>query len=308
MVSILQSCVATVVFTVALQNPPQPGTAQAPQNPLVKEAQQLANDGKHAAALENYRKALAADPKLAEAHLGAGRMLDLLGKHEEARQHLSKAIELAGPDLKDQARTAMAVSYVFESRAADAAKYYEQVFNDRLAAGNFRGAAATANALGRVYLETGDPLTASDWYFKGIHAAKKIAGVTPAEADLWQMRQVHGEARIAARRGDKEKARIEAALMKELLDTGQNAGERPQYHYLLGYIALEAGDADTAIAELQKATQSDPFILGLIARAYEKKGDAEKAAEFHQKALAAGTAHSINTAFARQWARRYLKR
>ena len=304
----LQASVAAVAFTLALQNPQQPGSVQPPQHPLVKEAQQLANDGKHAAALEQYRKALAADAKLAEAHLGAGRMLDLLGKHEEARQHLSKAIELAGPDLKDQARAAMAVSYVFESRAADAAKYYEQVFNDRVARGDFRGAAATANALGRVYLETGDPTTASDWYFKGIGAAKKIAGVTSAESNLWQMRQVHAEARIAARRGDKEKARIEAALMKELLDSGENAGERPQYHYLLGYIALETGDADTAIAELQQATQSDPFILGLIARAYDKKGDDAKAAEYHKKALAAGTAHSINTAFARQWAARYLKR
>ena len=82
--------------------------------------------------------------------------------------------------------------------------------------------------------------------------------------------------------------------------------EWPQYQYILGYIALEAGDADTAIAELQKANLEDSFVLGLLARAYEKKGDAAKATEYHNKALAA-PAHSLNAAFSRQWATKYSK-
>ena len=53
---------------------------------------------------------MAADPKLVDAHIGAGQMLDMLGLHEEARQQQTKAIALAGPETKDQARTALAVS------------------------------------------------------------------------------------------------------------------------------------------------------------------------------------------------------
>lgn len=75
----------------------------------------------------------------------------MLGQYEEARQQLAKAIELASPATKDQARTAMAVSYAFESRAADAGNYYEQVVNDRVAAAHFNGAAGTATAMARAY-------------------------------------------------------------------------------------------------------------------------------------------------------------
>ena len=299
----------TLIASSALPQTTTPQTAQpaAPQNPLIKGAQDLASAGKHTEALELYRKAMAADPKLVDAHIGVGQMLDMLGLHEEARQQLTKAIALAGPETKDQARTALAVSYAFESRAADAAKYFEQVFNDRVAAANFGGAAGTANAMARVYLESADLPNAEKWYRTGYETSKKIKDLTPAQSDLWQMRWLNAQARIAARRGNAAEARKHAATMKTLLDKGENENERPQYQYLLGYIALEAGDADTAIAELQKANLDDSFVLGLLARAYEKKGDAAKAAELHTKAWAAPS-HSINTAFSRQWAKKYLKK
>ena len=157
--------------------------------------------------------------------------------------------------------------------------------------------------MARVYLEWGDLPNAGKWYRTGYETSKKIKDLTPAQADLWQMRWLHAQARIAARRGNAAEARTHAATMKTLLDKGENENERPQYQYLLGYIALEAGDADTAIAELQKANLDDSFVLGLLARAYEKKGDAAKAAELHTKAWAAPS-HSINTAFSRQWAKK----
>lgn len=297
-----------LAHSAVAQTPAPPAAAQpAPaQNPLVKEAQQLATDGKFAEALALYRKALAADPKLVDAHLGAGRTLDLMGQHADARRHLGNAIELAGPDTRDQAKTAMAVSYAFEAKAADAATFYQQVFRDRMAAGNANGAAGTANAMARVYLEAGDLANAEKWYRTGYDTSKQIKGLTPAQADLWQMRWLNAQARIAARGGRIADARRHAAAMKALLDKGENDGERPQYQYLLGYIALEAAEYDAAIAELEKGNLTDTFVLGLIARAYEKKGDAAKATEHYKKVMAA-TAHSINTAFSQQWARKYLK-
>lgn len=290
------------------QNPTPPAAAQpAPtQHPLVKEAQQLGTDGKLAEALALYRKALVADPKLVDAHLGAGRTLDLTGQHDDARRHFATAIELADPTARAQAQTAMAVSYAFEARAADAAKVYEKVFTDRMTAANANGAAGTANAMARVYLESGDLANADKWYRTGYDTSKQIKDLTPAQTDLWEMRWLHAQARIAARRGNFTEARRQAAALKALLDKGQNDGERPQYQYLLGYIALEAGEYDAAIAELEKGTLTDSFVLGLTARAYEKKADTAKATEYYRKVMAA-TSHSINTAFSKQWARKYLK-
>ena len=216
-------------IAVAQTATPQAAPPAAVQNPLLKEAEGLADAGKHAEALEVYRKAIAADPKLVDAQVGAGQMLDMLGKHEDARQQFAKAIDVAGPEMKDQARTAMAVLYAFESRAADSAKFYEPVFNDRVAAANFNGAAGTANAMARVYLESGDPANAEKWYRTGYETSKKIKDLTPAQSDLWQMRWLNAQARIAARRGNAAEARTHAAAMKTLLDKGGNDNERPQY-------------------------------------------------------------------------------
>ncbi|MEO6214200.1 MAG: tetratricopeptide repeat protein [Vicinamibacterales bacterium] len=309
-VAALTGLLVTLAVSVTVAQTPLPQAAASPaavQNPVVKEAQQRASEGKHADALELYRKALAADPKLFDAHLGVGQMLDMLGKYEEARQQLMAAIELASPATRDQARTAMAVSYAFESKAADAGKYYEQVFNDRVAAANFNGAAATANAMARVYLESGDVPNAEKWYRTGYETSKTIKDLTPAQSDLWQMRWLHAQARVAARRGNAPDARAHATAMKTLLDKGENENERPQHQYLLGYLALEAGEFDTAVAELQKANLDDSFVVGLLAQAYEKKGDGARAAEYHNKALAS-RAHSLNTAFSRLWATKYLKK
>jgi Flp pilus assembly protein TadD len=72
-----------------------------------------------------------------------------------------------------------------------------------------------------------------------------------------------------------------------------------------GYVAFYQGDADLAIAELSKADQDDPFVLGLLAQAYEQKKDQAKARELYGKIIALPT-HSLQMAFARPLAERRL--
>ena len=289
----------------ATQQPPSP-SVKPPGHPLIEAAEGRADAGDHAGALALYEKALASDPGLNGVHIGAGRALDFLGRHAEARKHYARAIETVAPDARAQAFSALAVSYAFEANAAEAAKAYQKVFDERIAAGNPAGAAGTANAIGRVYLESGDLGNAEKWYRTGYETSKQASGLPEAEQNLWLLRWLNAQARIAARRGNFDEARRHASAMNEILAKGQNESERPQYQYLLGYVALEAGEYDRAIAELQKGNLEDSFVLGLIGRAYEKKGDAANAKAYYAKVLAA-PAHSLNTAFARRWARSYLK-
>ena len=102
------------------------------------------------------------------------------------------------------------------------------------------------------------------------------------------MRWHHAASRIAARKGDHQTAEREAAEVKKLVDKNQqNATQMPIYLYLSGYNALYAKRYDDAIAVLQKADLRDPFILGLLAQAYDKKGDAANAKANYAKALEA---------------------
>jgi len=196
----------------------------------------------------------------------------------------------------------MAVSYAFSGDAKGASAYYRQVYDAQTAAENYQGAAETANALGRVYLETGDYDNAFRWYQTGYETSRRERDLDAAAIDLWDMRWAHAQARIAARRGRIAEARRHLGDVKRLLDTGSNPQEQIQYPYLAGYVALYAKQPKEAIAELRQADQQDPFILALLAQAYEKAHDRQAAADSYAKAMASN-GHSLNNAFARAVAR-----
>ncbi|MGB9104418.1 MAG: tetratricopeptide repeat protein, partial [Terriglobales bacterium] len=132
-------------------------TALAQSNDdLIKQARKLNNEGHQDQALAIYEQVLKADPNSYAAHLGAGVVLDLDGKYDEARKHFASAIELAPPENKAQATRNMAFSYAFERKAADAARYEQPLYDEDIAGKNFFAAGEVANELARIYLESGD--------------------------------------------------------------------------------------------------------------------------------------------------------
>lgn len=274
---------------------------------LVKQGRKLNSEGKQDEALALYRRALQQSPDLGDAHLAMGAALDLQGQYDEARAHFAKAIELAGSDDKAKfpALRSMAMSYAFQQNASEASKFERQVFEAQMAAHDYPAAAETANEAGRLSLESGDLVWANKWYQTGYTTAKRKPDLTPAEKDLWDFRWEHAQARIAARQGKPDEAQKHVAAAKAILDKGANPQQAPFFPYLAGYVAFYSNDYKTAIAELQKADQRDPFILILLAQAYEKSGDKTRAREYYRKALASN-AHNPTNAFARPLAKKKL--
>jgi len=274
---------------------------------LVKQAQKLTAEGKEDEALALYRQALARSPELFDAHLGAGIVLDLQGAYKEARQHFERAILVAPDEGKYQALVNMGVSYAFDGNAKSASTFYRQAFDRGMAAQDLRAAAETANALGRIYLESNDLDNAAKWYQTGYETSRRQPKLPADQADLWDLRWAHAQARIAARKGNAAEAHTQMAIVKGLLDKGTNPDQRIQYPYLAGYVALYLKDYRGAIAALTEADQKDPFILVLLAQAYEKAHDAANARQCYAEALASN-AHSVNNAFARPLAKKKLAR
>ena len=95
------------------------------------------------------------------------------------------------------------------------------------------------------------------------------------------------------------------AAAKAILDKGANPNQAVFFPYLVGYVAFYGGDYQTALAELQKANQKDPFILSLIARTYEKTGGQAQAMEYYRKILEFNM-HNPPNAFARPLAKKKL--
>jgi lipopolysaccharide biosynthesis regulator YciM len=282
--------------------------SQAPQDvpAQVQAAEKLIEAGDVRTALDTLQRIVAAAPKSFEARLALGRAFDLDGRHADARGHLEEAVTLAPEDSRSEALTAVGISYAFEAKPDEAARYYQRVFDAHMQADDRAAAAATANALARIYLESGNVQRAEQWYRTGHETSKQIPEQPASRLALWQMRWHNALGRIEARRGNKTAALRQADMVKALLEKGGNENQQPFYPYLLGYIAFYAKDYQLAIDELSKGDLKDVFVLGLIARAHEKLGHREQAAEYHRRVLAA-PAHTINAAFALPAARAYIK-
>ncbi len=299
----------TTIFLVhaALAQQQAPAQAPAPGSAadLVQQGQKLSHDGKQDEALAFYKQALDKSPDFYEAHLSAGAALDLKGDYTEAQEHFTKAIEVAPSDSKQQAQRALAFSYTFQGDAYKASVPELQVFNARLAKNDTVGAAGTCNELARIYLELGDPDHAYKWYKMGYETIAHKSDLSDADKNLWLFRWESAQARVAARRGNGEEARQHVAAAKAALDKANNPDQAGFYPYLTGYVAFYAGDYKTAIAELQKADQHDPFILVLLGQAYEKSGEGATAKNFYSKVLEVNI-HNPTNAFARPLAKKKL--
>lgn len=301
MMSVRPVLVAAVFLCRAAALGAQPAvTAQ------VQAAEKQIASGDLAGGIRALQKAVSATPASFDAHLALGRALDLDGRYTVARRHLEQAVKLASDDQRNTALTTLGISYAFESKADEAARYYQRAFDARMRADDREAAAALANALGRIYLESGNLQKAAQWYGTGLETAKQISHLPAGQRALWEMRWHNAEGRIAARRGDRAAAAGHAAAVKKLLDQGGNDGQRPFYPYLLGYIAFFSQDYREAIDQLSKGDQNDPFVLGLIAQAHRRLGDRVAAADYYRKVMAS-PAHNINAAFSRPLARAFLR-
>lgn len=286
------------VTAIARQDAPDPLA-------LVQQGRRLNASGHQREALELYERALKINPDQFEAHLASGIALDLLGRYEEARTHLTRAIQLAPEDSKRPALLAMAVSWVFQRRTADAAKAYEQVFDRDRTAGRHADAAEAANALGRLFLESGDPAAARRWYETGYEQARRQPATAGSQLALWKFRWLHAQTRLAAREGKPTNSLLRET--QALVSSSKElAAEAPAVAYLEGYVALYRKDPKAALAALARADQQDPFILMLIAQAHEQLKHRAAARAEWQKVLTLN-GHSLQNALARPAAKEALK-
>jgi tetratricopeptide (TPR) repeat protein len=282
-----------------------PGSQQQ-QPEFIRQGQELMRAGKLDDALAIYRKTLQISPNSVPANLAAGSVLDLMGQGEEARTYVAKAIQVADtPEQKATAQRAMAMSYAFEGNCKKTVEYEQQVFDYYGSVKNFFQQGEIADEAARVCIDSGDLDAAYHWYQVGHDTGLREPDIKPARQDLWEFRWEHAQARIAARRGNQAEAQKHVAAAKNILDKGTNPEQTQFLPYLQGSVAFYAGDYKTALEELLKANQNDPFIECMIGETYEKLGDKGKAVEYYHKASTA-IAHNPAAAYAVPLAKKRL--
>jgi tetratricopeptide (TPR) repeat protein len=216
--------------------------------------------------------------------------------------------ELPKDSLPFLIRYGVAFSYLYEGHPEPAVAALERYLAEYRDQGANQGFPEVFiwNSIARIRLENGDTAAAMKAYEKGYES---VPGSTLPEdqKQVWYGRLLHGKCRTLAKMGKHEEAWAEAEKVRKMIEDGGEAGKPyvPSYHYLAGYLKLESGDADEAIAHLEQANPDDPFHRLLLARAYERKGKKEEARQAYARVVAS-TANGLERALAYPEAKRKL--
>src|SRR5262249_34958272 len=142
------------------------------------------------------------------------------------------------------------------------------------------------NAMARINLENGRLEEAMKDYKKGFESVPG-SNLPEDQKKTWLGRLHHGTARTLAKMGKHEEAWAEAETVRKMIEDGGEPAKQywPAYHYVAGYVKLEAGDYPAAAEHLAQADTNNPFDTLLLARAYEKLGKKDDAKKAYQKVV-----------------------
>jgi tetratricopeptide (TPR) repeat protein len=222
------------------------------------------------------------------------RVYTFIGNNELLRGNYAKARELFNTALSKQVKRSapfgpnygLAFVYIYQNDIKSAVKTLEAYavdYDTSTQQQNFP-AVFIWNSIARLHLEYGKAEDAMKAYEKG-YATIPGSNLDEMQKKIWLGRLHHGKARTLAKMGKKEEAWKEADLIKKMIEEGGKDGEQfwPAYHYLTGYLKLEAGDYAKAVEELKQTDLTDPFHKLLLARAYEKNGDSANAQKLYKE-------------------------
>jgi tetratricopeptide (TPR) repeat protein len=245
--------------------------------------------GKMVEAEAAYERALAKAPT-PRARALIGNIHLLKEDYATARRHYQAALALKAPkSAPGNVYYGMAFADLYEGNIDGALKTLDGYVKEYKDSGAAQGLPEVFiwNSMARINLENGRTEEALKLYAKGFESVPG-SSIDEKQKTIWRGRLHHGTARTLARMGKHEEAWKNAETIKKLIDEGGEDGKPfvEAYHYLAGYLKLEAGDTAAALEHLKQADKGDPFHQLLLARAYEKAGDKASAKKVYAEIVA----------------------
>src|SRR5262245_12901167 len=267
-------------------------------------------DGKADKAREAFEKAQAIGPRSAriDAFLAGDEILK--GRYAKARD-IYQSVEKSLPkgSVPFAVRFGVTFSHLYEGNVDGALDSLKTYLGEYKAGGLDQQFPEVFiwNAMARINLENGRLDEAMKAYEEGY---KSIPGSNLPEdqKQTWLGRLHHGKARTLAKMGKHSEAWAEAETIRKMIEEGGEPAKQywPAYHYVAGYLKLEAGENDKALEHLKQTDPTDPFHNLLLARAYERVGNKDDARKTYQKVVDSQT-QNIERALAFPKAKRKLQ-
>jgi tetratricopeptide (TPR) repeat protein len=211
------------------------------------------------------------------------------GQYDKARQaflEVEKSLPKGAAPFA--VRYGLAFSHLYEGQVDPALAALQTYLAEYKDSGSAQGFPEVFiwNSIARINLENGRLDAAMQAYEKGYESVPG-SSLPDDQKQVWLGRLMHGRCRTLAKMGKHQEAWTEALKIKKMIDDGGEPAKQyvPAWHYLAGYLKLEAGDYKTAVEELKQANADDPFQQLLLARAYEKSGEKAEAQQAYRKVV-----------------------
>lgn len=268
------------------------------------------NQGKLDEAKASFERAVQLDGSTPRVYAFIGNLSLLKGDYSKAREMFKVSLSKKAPNTAPFGPGyGLVYSYIYEGDTKSALKALGEYEAAYVQAGQDKQFPPVFiwNSIARVHLEYGSPDEAIKYYEKG-YATVPGSSIDEIQKKTWLGRLHHGKGRALAKMGKHEEAWKEAELIKKMIEEGGKDGEPfwPSYYYIAGYLKLEAGDYKTAIEHLKKTDLTDPFHKLLLARAYDKSGDAASAQKIYKEIVSTNVI-TIERAIAYPEAKKKLK-
>jgi tetratricopeptide (TPR) repeat protein len=272
-------------------------------NPYDSYAELLMKVGEFERSIENYEKALAIDANFVPSYVGIGNDYIFMGDFERARETFDDLLAVARND--GERRTALywvAASYLYEGDLERALERARERFGMAQQAHDLTSMADDHVLMGYILLNAGRFERAREEFELSV-ARILEADVPPEVKQATERLLLYNEARVALAAGDLPGAKAKTAGYRKLVELHQIPSEIRRTHELAGRIAIEEGQLERAVAELEQADQQNPRIIYLLAVATRELGDHDAAREIFARA-ASWNALDLGYAFVREKARR----
>lgn len=238
-------------------------------------------EGQTETALAHYRKAVELRPTYVAGYTGIAETEWLLGNHDEARMALEDAIQhQTSQNARINTRRAIASTYMMDGKREQADALFSEVAAEAAAAG--------AEWIARTALYQAAANDAINGNGKKVGSYLDQAAAHGGEGvgqHVWTS-VTHSMA------GDTETARAAAATLAETApESAQQAVYMTKAHLLVA-----EGDAEGAMAILEKQDKTDVMVRTLKARCYKEMKQGDMAKEMQAEVLADPTLNFYNAA------------
>jgi tetratricopeptide (TPR) repeat protein len=234
-----------------------------------------------------FERAIQLDGSTPRVYTFLGNIALLKGDYAKARELFKVSLAKKAPNTAPFGPNyGMAFLYVYEGNVKEAIKTLEAYGNEYIKTGQEKVFPSVFiwNSIARLQLEYGDANEALKYYEKG-YATVPNSSIDDMQKKIWLGRLHHGKGRVLAKLGKSDEAWKEAEMIKQMIEQGGEDGKQfwPSYHYIAGYLKLEAGETNEAIEHLKQTDLTDPFHKLLLARAYDKAGQTTEAQKLYKE-------------------------